>query len=187
LVAAWIVSCPNNSESSLQQRLALAGANDLAEAVPLALSVATGEKAPRRASPSTRLTALLLIGQLGKREHVDRLEPLLDDAAVCIPAGFVGGRVGGDGNVDVQIRDVALVVLLQLTNQKPADYGYPNAQVRAEQAMNPALLFPRTAAQRTTAIAKWRAWRVAQRAEKNGKDKSEKAAAPGDEKGGGKR
>lgn len=169
LVAAWIVHCPNNSDSSLHQRLSFAGANELAEAVPLAVSVATGEKAPRRASPAIRMTALLVVGQLGKREHVDRLEPLLDDAAICIPSGLMGPRAGGEGNVDVQIRDVALVVLLKLTDQNPADYGYLNAQVREERAMNAASVFPRNAEQRGVAIAKWRQWRAAQRGAKSDK------------------
>jgi hypothetical protein len=68
-----------------------------------------------------------------------------------------GGPAG-----DVQIRDVALVMMLQLTKQRPADYGYPGAQFQAAQAMNPAAFTPQpqTDAQRERAAAKWKAWKA---------------------------
>lgn len=171
LVAAWIVHCPNNSEMSLRSRVGFIGQYDLAEALPLAISVATAEPDYRQASPITRMAALLVIGQVGKREHVDRLERLLDDQTVCFSAAIVNQSTGAAGSVDVQIRDVALVVLLRLTEQNASLYGYRGVQARFEQSLNPLQLAPPTVAQRDVAIAKWRKWREAQRDAKAEQDK----------------
>jgi hypothetical protein len=161
LVAAWINQCTNQNESSVQQRLGVAGTYQLSEAVPLAVSVALGRDDYRGLSPATRLAALILIAQLGTREQVDRLEPLLEDATVCFPAGMVRQRVGAPTGEEVQIRDVALVMLLQMTDQRPDEYGYPHAQ-RNGRELNPVLMYPSSAAERPRALAKWRRWKTSQ-------------------------
>jgi hypothetical protein len=56
----------------------------------------------------------------------------------------------------VEVRDVALVIMLKLTDQQPADYGYVNAQPASLQLQT---LYRENDGQRDEAIAKWRAWR----------------------------
>jgi hypothetical protein len=64
----------------------------------------------------------------------------------------------------VQVRDVALVMMLQLTGQRPADYGYINARTQGARNYQLQSLFRENDAQRLEAIAKWKAWRTAQKA-----------------------
>jgi hypothetical protein len=157
--------------------VALISSNQLTEALPVALSAATADPKLPRVSPYVRMNALLVGGQLGKREHVDRIEPVLDDATVVI-AGGAAGKPGGAAGVDVQMRDVALVIMLRLTGQRPIDYGYANAQaqIQASNPLNPAALFPRSAEQRQAAILKWRQWKAAQKSAPAEKGTSEAGA-----------
>jgi hypothetical protein len=60
----------------------------------------------------------------------------------------------------VQIRDVALVVMLQLTNQNPADYGFIHAQRQPQRLYDLRTLYLQDDEQRTAAAAKWRAWKA---------------------------
>jgi hypothetical protein len=161
LVSAWVIRCTNQNESSVQQRLGVASAYQLAETLPLATSVAIRRDELRPLSPTTRMAALILIGQLGSRANVDALEPLLEDATVCFPAGMVRQRVGAPTGEEVQIRDVALMVMLQLTAQRSTDYGYPHAQ-RNGRELNPQLMYPSSAEERPRAIAKWKNWKAEQ-------------------------
>jgi hypothetical protein len=101
------------------------------------------------------------IAQLGKREHVDILEPLLEDKSSCVsPQPQLPGQLPAT----VQVRDVALVVMLQLTDQRPADYGYlnvPAPSLRNIQQIQ--TLYRETDEQRDEAISKWRQWRASEK------------------------
>jgi hypothetical protein len=181
LVSAWILHCPNNSESSLLQRLRVAATQQFAEAVPMAVDVATREGTYRNTPVGPRVVALLYVGQFGNRENVERLEPLLEDASLCVPAVLIARRTGPGPGVDVQIRDVALIVLLQLTDQRAGDYGYPHAQRPTTQDMDVTLMYPRSAEERRVAIGKWRRWKAAQRRPplENGESQGTAPAAAG--------
>ena len=98
----------------------------------------------------------MIVGQLGDRSHVDKLEPLLNDSTVCLSMQLQGP--GRPPNV-VQVRDVALVRLLTLTEQSPADYGYrvacpSRSKIRLQSS------FRENDQHRPESIAKWRAWRA---------------------------
>jgi len=162
LVVAWIVHCPSKLESVLLRRLAMARNNNLREALPLALAVVDGEPDYAKVSATVRAAAVLLVGQAGGREQVERLEPLLEDEAVCIRTTFAVARQRPRMMVAVEMRDVALVVILHLTGQKPADYGYVHARRQSDQIYDLQTLFVIDASQRTAALAKWRAWKTAQ-------------------------
>jgi HEAT repeat protein len=155
LVVDWLLNCPTKNEGILQHRLSMISAVGLEDALPLALKVVAGEPPHKRVSSQTRAFAVLVVGQFGKAEHVDRLEPLLQDASVCQPAQMPTNAV--------QVRDVALVVMLQLTDQRPADYGYVNARSQGRNLQIQSL-FRENDAQRAEAIAKWKAWRAEQKA-----------------------
>jgi hypothetical protein len=156
LVVGWILYCPNENEVLLGRRINLASVNQLKEALPLALAVVSGDEKYASVQPMTKAAALLLVGQFGSREHIDTIEPLLDDSTICMPR--VSQAPGQTANV--QIRDVALVVLTTLTDQRPADYGYLHARMQAQQVYHLQTLHVATDEQRTSAAAKWRAWRA---------------------------
>jgi hypothetical protein len=155
LVVGWLVHCPNKNESILQRRLALVSAMNLTEALPLPLAVVRGDVAP--VQPTTRAAAILLVGQLGDPEHVELLEPLLEDTTVCLP---LQAQVAGRPGAHVQLRDVALVVALQLTGQRPADYGYLYARLQPQRTFQLDSLHCENDQRREQAVEKWRAWRA---------------------------
>jgi hypothetical protein len=161
LVVAWVTECPNNSYAALQQRLGLAISHELTEAVPLALSVAAGDPAFLTVQPMLRVNAMMLVARLGSRADAEKLEPLLEDVSVCLSfAGVPGGGVGAVR--EIQIRDVALVTMLHLTDQDPAEYGYRHARRQSQLLLDPGSLFTESDDQRAAAIAKWREWKSQQ-------------------------
>jgi hypothetical protein len=158
LVSDWILHCPNKNEHILARRLNLASTIDLAEVLPLALAVAGGDPQYASVSPTTRAQAILLVGQFGGRENVRNLEPLLEDATICMP--LQAQRLPGQPAVNVQVRDVALVVMLHLTGQRPADYGYVHARFQPQRTFQLQTLHRENDEQRAAAVAKWRTWRA---------------------------
>lgn len=161
LVVAWVMECPNKSAAILQQRLYLATALELSEAVPLALGVALNDPPRIAADPMLRVVALTVVAQLGGMAEAEKLEPLLADDTVCRQNVGAPGGPAAVGR-QVQIRDVALVAMLFLTNQDPAQYGYVHARRQAQQLMDLGSLFIETDDQRIAAIAKWRDWKAQQ-------------------------
>ena len=160
LVSDWIIDCPNKNELILARRLNLASTIDLREALPLALAVAGGDPKYAGVPPSTRAIAVLLVGQFGGREHVGQLEPLLQDTTVCM---MVQAQLPGRPAANVQIRDVALVVMLHLSGQRPADYGYVHARLQPQRMFQLQTLHRENDEQRIAAVAKWHTWRRTQR------------------------
>jgi hypothetical protein len=160
LVVGWVLHCPTKTETVLYRRLQTISNVGLAEALPLPLAVVAGDAPHKRVHAPTRAYAVTVIGQLGKVEHVDRLEPLLEDASVCMPPQ---AQIPGQPIATVQVRDVALVVMLQLTGQRLADYGYANARFQQPKLFQMQTLFRENDQRRTEAIAKWRDWRTAQK------------------------
>ena len=158
LVAGWILHCPNQSDIILQRRLSVASTHGISEALPLALAVAGGDPQYLRVQPQTRAGAILLTGQLGKREHAERLEPLLEDSTVCFTPG--GAQALGQSPNHVQVRDVALVVMLHLTDQRPIEYGYVHARMQSPGLFQLPSLFLENDRQRAEAAAKWKAWKA---------------------------
>jgi hypothetical protein len=159
LVGSWLLHCPNDNETILERRLQLMIVMNVKDALSLALGVATGdEKKYANVRPTTRAAAVLAVGQFGGKEHAARLEPLLDDNSVCMPlqAPQQGQRV-----TNVQVRDVALCVMLHLTGQKPSDYGYLHAQSSPQQVFHLHTLHVASDDVRADAAAKWKKWRAA--------------------------
>jgi hypothetical protein len=161
LVVGWVLHCPSKNEEILRRRLNLISAMAMKEALPLALNVLGGDAPFRRVHPLTRAQAALVVGQLGGREHVDKLEPLLEDSSICSP---IPAQLPGQAGATVQVRDVALVMMIHLTDQRPADYGYLSARPQPQsKAYSLQTLFRENNQQRDEAIAKWRKWRSSQK------------------------
>lgn len=156
LVITWLTICPNKSEEILRQRLSVIAQANLTEALPLAVDVCSGDPQYLHVQPLTKALAAMILGQLGTREHVAKLEPLLEDNSICLPPQM---QIPGQPQVAVQVRDVALCVILKLTDQQPADYGYTNARPAQPGTFQIQTMYRDTDAQRGESIAKWRKWR----------------------------
>lgn len=106
-------------QNALYQGLNLARTLQLKEAVPVALKAA----AAREVGGYARGQAILFVAQLGTRDQLAQLRPLLDDAT----------EVGSAGvnwlHLRAQVRDVVLAVLLVQNGQNPADFGFPYFQM----------------------------------------------------------
>jgi len=156
LATAYVLNCPRISENSLRRRLQIIAISNMKEALPLALKVIGREGPYANLSPAVRAEGALIVGQFGGREHVETLEPLLDDVSVCLPIQSAQPGVISS----VQVRDVALASMLQLTGQAPADYGYTRVRAaQAPQVLQLQTLAPPSDQVRDNAIAKWKEWR----------------------------
>jgi hypothetical protein len=69
------------------------------------------------------------------------------------------GAAGGTIRT-LQVRDVALAVLLHLTEQEPLTYGYLHAQANPQTVFNVQSLTLENDERRAAAAERWRAWRV---------------------------
>jgi hypothetical protein len=157
LVVNWVLQCPNKTEEVLRERLSIIQATNLVDALPLAIQACSNDPQFLHITPLTKALAVLTIGQLGDRQNVPQLEPLLDDASICLPAQI---QVPGQPATSVELRDVALCVMLSLTDQAPADYGYMAARMATPRMFQLQTLYRDNDSQRAEAVAKWRQWRV---------------------------
>jgi hypothetical protein len=161
LVISWILHCPNNSEVIVASRLQLMSGMNLKAGLPLALAVAGGAEPYADFNAPTRAWAMLVVGQFGGPEHAEKLEPMLSDTRVCMPVQAQPNQpLHG-----VQVRDVAMCVMLQLTRQKPADYGYLHARLQPHHIYDISSLHATNDKVRTDAAMKWKAWRESKEGE----------------------
>jgi hypothetical protein len=160
LAIAWLLNCPSKSDEILRHRLSVISTANLPEGLPLALGVVSGDEPYKRTSALTRAMAALLIGQIGGPEYIEKLEPLLADTANCTQ---FQQQAPGQPNATIQVRDVVLVALLQLTGQQPSDYGYATARKQTPKAYPLGTLSRQNDQQRVDSIAKWHQWRAAQK------------------------
>jgi hypothetical protein len=124
--------------------------------LPLALAVAGGDDQYAGVSATTRALSELIVGLFGGPHHAETLEPLLQDVRVCMP---IQVAQPGQPMPSVQVRDVALCVMLQLTGQKPSDYGYLHARLPPQQFFDVRSLHAANDQVRAAAAAKWKTWR----------------------------
>lgn len=162
LVITWLLQCPNANDDVLRQRLGIIASNNLKDALPLALKVCEGDPQFAHIQPLTKAVAVQAVCQLGGREHIARLEPLLEDASVCVP---LQQQIPGQQAASVQVRDVVLNVIIYLSGQSPAEYGYVGARMAAPKIFNLQTLYRDNDQQRADAIAKWRTWSTAHKDE----------------------
>jgi len=167
LVVAWLMHCPNKQQGVLRQRLQVANKYQLTETLPLALAVSNSDPEYLTVDPLIRVTALLVAGKLGSSEHAAELEPLLEDETICAAAGRKTNTPQGR-LPEVQIRDVALAVILHLNNQDLKEYGFNHARRHAENLYVVNTLGLPGDAERTQAIAKWRKWKAEHPLDRNG-------------------
>lgn len=158
LVAAWIVHCPNRSEMVLEQRLQVMIQQQLEDALPLALEIVERNPKYLTIGPALQMTALLAVGKLGSDEHLDAIEPLLEDRGE-LNVGQLNSALPG-APASIQVRDVALAVLLHLTEQEPLTYGFMHAQANPLMVFELRTLTLENDERRAAAIERWRDWRA---------------------------
>lgn len=173
LVVGWITHCPNQNENALRQRFALSMKYDLAEVVPLALAVAHGDPQYLAVDRTVRAGAILAVGKFGGPEEAADLEPLLEDDTVCLSGGQ-SPNLGQRRFNDVQVRDVALAVILHLNKRDLKEYGFTRARRQRVNLFDLKTLGMESDEHRAAAIAKWQKWKNAQPAAK-------KASRPNEE------
>lgn len=150
LVGGWLAK--DTSPSNANQNLILAAHLELrTEALAVAERILTGDDKQFM----SRMMGILVMGRYGGKPQVAVIEKLLEDATPCqarpenIPA-----------SAQIQMRDVALAVLLQITGQDLEKYGTLSPQPYTAMGFQaPTFLFEDDQA-RQAALAKWAAWRA---------------------------
>ena len=112
-----------------------------------------------------RATALAAIGKVGGKEHVAALETFLTDTTQLGQSQFNTVRI------QTEMRDVALAMIVQLSGQSAAEYGFPYlAQLQPALRANPqnvffapTLLGFADSASREAAFKRWKEWSEAEK------------------------
>ena len=150
LLGMWLVK--DTGAVAAGQNLFLASAYELK---PEALNLANRVLANERSAANTRQNAILIVGKFGGKENAATLEKLLSDATNCSAL-----PVNTPRQMELQIRDVALAVLVHLTGQNLRDYGFASAQPYAPTLFQAGSLMFGTAIDREAALKKWARWRA---------------------------
>ena len=160
LVSAWILQCPSSSEGIVQLRLGIMLQYELSECLPLALEVARAGPKYLTARPQQQALAIVAIGRFGSADNVADLEPLLEDRVPLYSKQQLQlmGPVAEGGTV--QVRDVALAVLLHLTDQEPIAYGFLNARKQPQTLFDLRSLSMASDERRAAAAEQWRTWQA---------------------------
>ena len=128
-------------------------------------------------TPLTKALAVLTIGQLGDRKNVSQLEPLLDERPKCAynPRSD-SGPAGNFGRASR--RRLSRHARLLPTNRPPITVTQPHG-CRLPAMFQLQTLYRENERQRAEAVAKWREWESAHKAElRGGKDAAPAAATP---------
>jgi hypothetical protein len=156
LLADWVSRSFGSDSTATYQTMMLALQLNMREAIaPALLILKDGGTAPHM-----RQYAVLVVGRFGGPEHIAQLEPLLADSSVCAQQQMTANKVVTI--VETQIRDVALAVMVHLSNQKLPEFGFARAQVNAMVLYNTASLGFAKAEDREAALRKWQAFRAQQ-------------------------
>lgn len=121
IAAAWLESRANPTDLQQGSNLAiLLGLNNLSIRMAGKTFVTPG------LTPNLRANAAMTLSRLGGKEHIPLLEKAFEDTGVLAPL-----RVGLRGNIgddtpthEIQVRDIALAISIQLAGQNVEDYGF---------------------------------------------------------------
>jgi len=151
LLGMWIAK--DMAPAATAQNLIFAANYELK---PEGLTLAAKLLATEGTSPQLRQFALLTIGRFGDKQQISRVEKYLQDGLAC---GAV--QINRQPKqIEVQVRDVALAVLLHLTVQAAGDYGAARVEPNPQAYFQvPAIAFA-DPANREPAMRHWQAWRA---------------------------
>jgi hypothetical protein len=151
LLGRWVLRDLSDRPNLQFQNLLDALRWELPETLPLAIRLVGDTQAEAYFRPYP----ILAIAHFGGPEHLPLLEPLLADESVLMESEIDdGGRA-----VQCQARDVALLALVHITGQAPADYGLPKADPVHPLGYDPELIGFADDTARQAALARWRQWR----------------------------
>ncbi len=151
LVGMWVVK--DASPGATNQNLLFAASLELKGEV---LGVSARVLANPQSPANNRQMAILMLGKFSGKESLSTIEKLLDDTSSC---GIVQAN-NPPRQVEVQIRDVALAVLVHLTGQNLREYGFLSAQHFPATLFQVGTLTFTDPAQREAALKKWSQWRA---------------------------
>ena len=147
LVGGWVRRDFANDSTAAYQTMMLALQFNVREGVEPARAMLKDGGG----NPHMRQYALLVIGKFGEPEDLERLEPLLNDRPSTCQAADRGANRPAKNDppnpktiknevIETQIRDVTLAVMIHLSGQKPADFGFARIQPNATILFNTATL-----------------------------------------------
>ncbi len=165
LFGRWLM-VPSGRINDLQ-KLRLAIMHDIRpEGAEMAVQIFSAPEGPGAIQAQTKATCIEAIARLGGKSCAALLKPALEDETVCMTMGV--NRNGKVEQIQIQVRDVAIAWLVELTGQNHAEYGMPNAKQWFEQirksrtaGINFSMFVYKSPADRDKALAKWRKWEAA--------------------------
>jgi len=168
LVGGWVRRDFASDSTAAYQTMMLALQFNVREGVEPALAMLKDGGG----NPHMRQYALLVVGKFGSTDDIQRLEPLLEDQAICaqqqiaVPTEIAkedpaNPKAMKNEMMETQIRDVALAVIIHLSGQKPADFGFQRVQPNSTVLFNTATLGFTSQELRSAALAQWRQWQQA--------------------------
>ncbi len=104
--------------------------------------------------------AIHAVGRLGGPEHLDDLSTLLGDTTVLSEQ-----QQQGKATFTSQVRDVALAVMVHLSGQNPADYGFLKLRLHPKHLFQPNTAGFESDETREHAFAQWQLWTRVQRSQ----------------------
>ncbi|MBX7075242.1 MAG: hypothetical protein K1X71_19040 [Pirellulales bacterium] len=108
------------------------------------------------AQPHMAQYAMLLVGRFaGKKEGLPLIAPFLTDHSL------LGSYSINDQEVRTELRDVALAVLVHLTEQDHASYGFDHLQKNGQTVFQPVTAGFSDPAKRAAAFQRWNEWSMA--------------------------
>ncbi len=153
IVLAWIER-QSDDETALQQVFYLVNNLDIREGLDFALKTIRAKKL----KGIMLATALTTVGKFGDKQHLDVLEPFLNDNTT------IGNFNLGAARGTTQVRDAALAMMVRVTKQSHKDYGFAVSQLNNEHLMAYAnFLGFSSDLQRNRALGKWKEWKAAQK------------------------
>jgi hypothetical protein len=150
-LGTWIVK--DGGAAATYQNLMLAASFELKSE---GLAVATKALANETGPAPIRQYAILSLGRFGGKEHLPMIEKCLQDTT----NSNVMQANNPPHQIEIQIRDVALAVLVHLTGQHLRDYGYLQVQPHPLTLFQVGSLAFNDAARREAALKKWSQWRA---------------------------
>jgi hypothetical protein len=149
LLSEWVASAADFSATS---RLGLAVQLGLESSVEPARELITS-----RAPGASLQMGILAMARFGGPDEIAHVERLLSDTSVLAER-----QQRGQPRFTSQVRDIALLSLLHLTGQNPADYGFHGLQPNAQYLYVSNSVGFDSDEQREEALAQWRLWKRVQ-------------------------
>ncbi len=150
LLGAWISETPSNNLA--YQTLRLAMQHDIEQGLSPALRIME----QKNISSYMRMFALLAVGKLGRPHHAEQVAKLLSDATVCSSRTTVVN--GKRTTYRIELRDVAVAVLVHMTNQSLKDYDMDQVRNDPNTLFNTGTLGFSEESNRDAAIQKMKDW-----------------------------